>query len=291
MTEKINSHIPLVSIGMFVYNGESCIRDSIESILSQSYKDFEFIISDNASTDDTQNICKEYAKKDSRIRYIRQSKNIGATANCLFVLDEAIGEYFIWAAHDDIKSENFLEVNLKFLQKNPDYIASTSPVKFKDGMPDPVKMGDQSLNQETAQERFFDCINAWTGCGRFYSLIRRSALIDNVTLRRGAYLGQDIAVILELAIKGKLNRTSEGYVALGRNGLSGSQTIYRTYRNSLLNWFIPLHEFNVQIWSFSSSFSFKNKAQLAITMLKMNLISSLHQIKTELKLLLAEKLN
>lgn len=289
MAENTNHYVPTVSIGMFVYNGDSCIRDAIESILNQTFRDFEFIISDNCSTDKTEEICREYANKDQRIRYVRQQKNIGATANCLFVLDEAVGEYFIWAAHDDIKSENFLEVNLKFLQENPDYIASTSPVRFKDELPDPVKMGDKSLDQATPEERFLECLQAWRGCGRFYSLIRRSVLIKNQTLRHGSYLGQDIAVILELSIMGKLNRTSEGYVELGRNGLSGSQNIYRAFRNGFINWFLPMHEFNADMWKLSTPFSLKSKVHLAKIILRMNLISSLHQIKTEVKLWLTGK--
>jgi glycosyltransferase involved in cell wall biosynthesis len=104
----MNSRIPTVSIGMPVYNGAKYIREALDSLLAQTFTDFELIISDNASTDATQEICQEYAEQDSRIRYIRQSTNMGAMPNFTFVLDEARAEYFMWVAHDDKWSLNWL---------------------------------------------------------------------------------------------------------------------------------------------------------------------------------------
>jgi len=108
---------PLVSIGMPVYNGARYIREALDSLLGQTFTDFELIISDNASTDNTEAICREYAAKDERIRYIRQPHNLGASANFKFVLDEALGEYFMWAAHDDKWSSNYLLEAKKSLEK------------------------------------------------------------------------------------------------------------------------------------------------------------------------------
>jgi len=101
---------PKVSIGMPVYNGEPYIREALDSLLAQTFTDFELIISDNASTDNTESICREYAAKDPRIRYIRQPENRGAIANFKFVLDQARGEYFMWAAHDDRWDSMFIEL-------------------------------------------------------------------------------------------------------------------------------------------------------------------------------------
>jgi glycosyltransferase involved in cell wall biosynthesis len=92
---------PAVSIGMPVYNGEKYIREAFDTLLSQSHTDFELIISNNASTDRTEAICQQYASKDSRIRYVRQSTNTGALANFVVVLEKAQGDYFMWAAADD----------------------------------------------------------------------------------------------------------------------------------------------------------------------------------------------
>lgn len=286
---KNNQTVPLVSIGMFVYNGDACIRDAIESILNQTFKDYELIISDNASSDKTEKICREYANKDQRIHYIRQLKNFGAAKNMLYVLDQAVAEYYMWAAHDDIKSPDFLELNLKFLQTNLDYVASISPVRFKDGLPDPVKMGDKALNQNTYEERFFACLNTWRGCGRFYSLMRRKAVVDSKIIRQKQYIGSDIAFILELALKGKFNRIEKGYVELGRDGVSGSGNIYRVYRKSMLDWIFPLSKFSLEILRLSSSFSSKKKMFILGKIFKINLISFLHQIKTEIKLGLLKK--
>ena len=96
------SAAPRLSIGLPVYNGEKYITDSIEALLGQSYTDFELIISDNASTDSTGDICRRYEKEDSRVRYFRQPQNIGLAPNHNFVVHEARGELFKWAANDDL---------------------------------------------------------------------------------------------------------------------------------------------------------------------------------------------
>ena len=90
-----------ISIGMPVYNGSLFIREAIDSLLAQTYTNFELIISDNCSTDSTEAICRKYAARDKRIRYIRHVQNRGALANFAFVLDQAEGEFFMWAAADD----------------------------------------------------------------------------------------------------------------------------------------------------------------------------------------------
>jgi len=99
-----------VFIGMPAYNGERFISEAIESLLNQSFSDFTLFISDDASTDGTQAICEMYAKKDPRIIYYQQEKNIGMFPNFKFVLDKANGEYFMWASHDDIREKDYLKV-------------------------------------------------------------------------------------------------------------------------------------------------------------------------------------
>jgi glycosyltransferase involved in cell wall biosynthesis len=109
------SYSPLVSIGLPVRNGEDYIHLTLKSLLSQSFKNFELIISDNFSTDNTEKICKKFANKDFRIRFIKQKKNIGQAENLNTVLKKSKGKYFMWAAHDDlykkIHIENLLEVH------------------------------------------------------------------------------------------------------------------------------------------------------------------------------------
>lgn len=109
---------PKVSIGMPIYNGEQFICDALDSLLAQTYSNFELIISDNASTDKTEQICRSYASRDKRIRYIKQQQNKGAPYNFQFVLNEAIGEYFMWAAADDRRHERFLELSTTVLEED-----------------------------------------------------------------------------------------------------------------------------------------------------------------------------
>jgi glycosyltransferase involved in cell wall biosynthesis len=109
----------LPSIGLPVYNGEKYIRQALDSLLAQDFKDFELIISDNASTDNTAEICKEYAKKDDRIRYYRNEVNIGGD-NFKKVLDLATAPYFMWAAADDVWQPDFLSSCVKMLDENKD---------------------------------------------------------------------------------------------------------------------------------------------------------------------------
>lgn len=117
MTEHKKS-MAKVSIGMPVYNGSAYIRMALDSLLTQSFKEFELIISDNASTDDTRNICQEYERKDPRIRYIRQKRNLGPIGNFDFVLNQAKGEYFMWAAHDDLWDSKFIASLIQVLELN-----------------------------------------------------------------------------------------------------------------------------------------------------------------------------
>lgn len=108
-TMKTCTTTPAVAIGMPVYNGAKYIRNALDSLLAQTYADFELIISDNASTDDTEAICLEYTARDARIRYSRQASNIGSSSNFRFVLEQARGRYFMWAAADDFWAPNWLE--------------------------------------------------------------------------------------------------------------------------------------------------------------------------------------
>ena len=114
---------------MPVYNSEKFIRNALDSLLSQTFRDFELIISDNASTDSTSAICLEYAGRDTRIRYIYQNKNMGGKWNFNFVLQEASCKYFMWAAVDDYWFPTFIEKNIKVLESNNKIVCSTSQVK------------------------------------------------------------------------------------------------------------------------------------------------------------------
>jgi glycosyltransferase involved in cell wall biosynthesis len=119
-------HVPKVTIGLLIYNGEKFIKLAIDSLLSQTFSDFELIISDNASIDSTQYICTEYAKNDKRIIYYRQDQNIGLENNYIFLVSKAKGEFFMWASYDDIWDKNFIS-NLLHEFKNPDVVSVFCP--------------------------------------------------------------------------------------------------------------------------------------------------------------------
>ena len=124
MTFRINNNYfdkllsPKVSIGMPVFNSEFKIKKALDSLLTQSFSNFEIIISDNCSKDNTMIICEDYKSKDYRIKYFRQSKNIGAFSNFEFVLNKAKSKYFMWASDDDFWLPKFIENCIKLLEKN-----------------------------------------------------------------------------------------------------------------------------------------------------------------------------
>ena len=127
MKNKILEELsPMVSIGLIVYNGGKYLRGAIDSFLAQTFNDYEIIISDNASTDDTQIICEEYAALNHKIRYIRQVKNQGPIFNFKFVLEQARGDYFMWASHDDIFAPTYIFECLNVFKNNSDCVSVCS---------------------------------------------------------------------------------------------------------------------------------------------------------------------
>jgi len=124
---------PRLSIGLPVYNGENYLAESLDALLGQTYEDFELIISDNASTDGTADICHSYAKQDSRIRYIRQRQNIGCAPNHNYLVDEARGELFKWASDDDLYARDMIRLCVEALDEKPDVVLAHPWTAFIDG--------------------------------------------------------------------------------------------------------------------------------------------------------------
>lgn len=116
------SATPRVTIGLPVFNGQNYLVRAIESLLAQSFSDFELVISDNASTDRTQQICESFAGKDKRIRYLRQTENMGAIRNFNLLVDVARGHYFKWAAHDDVCESTYLQRCVEMLDSNSELV-------------------------------------------------------------------------------------------------------------------------------------------------------------------------
>ncbi len=118
----MSAHTPLVSIGLPVYNGGDRVAETIASLLDQDYVNIELIISCNASTDGTEAICRSVAGRDSRVRFMRQSENIGMGPNWHFVREQAQGPYFLWSAHDDLWSENCVSALVRALEDEPEAV-------------------------------------------------------------------------------------------------------------------------------------------------------------------------
>jgi len=123
---------PLVSIGIPVYNGERYLEQTIDSILSQTYSNFELIISDNGSTDRTQVICEKYGSQDGRIKYHRNEKNLGAAPNYNIVFELSSGEYFKWADYDDLLAPDFISKCVDILNTHPDVAVCFPKAKLID---------------------------------------------------------------------------------------------------------------------------------------------------------------
>jgi len=124
----MESFKPRISIGVPAYNSQEFIHKRLDSILSQTFGDFEIIISDNASTDKTPLICRDYASKDKRIKYYRQEKNMGLLWNFNFVLQKANSEFFVWASVDDKWDKSFLAKNIKVLESNLSVVGSLGKI-------------------------------------------------------------------------------------------------------------------------------------------------------------------
>ena len=170
-----NNNLPLITMGMPVFNGEKFLEKRLDSLLKQSYKNFEIIISDNDSTDQTESICKKFVKIDSRIIYLRQEKNIGGILNFKFLLNKAKGKYFIWTAVDDILLPTFLENNLKILESQKNVICSTSKIESYGEKTDYIdKISGKSLIErlEKKVRRHFWLIENISYSGSFEKKIR-----------------------------------------------------------------------------------------------------------------------
>jgi glycosyltransferase involved in cell wall biosynthesis len=148
---------PRLSLGMPVYNGEQFLKETLDSILNQTFEDFELIISDNASTDNTEEICREYAAKDRRIRYYRNQQNLGAAPNYNRVFQLSKGDYFKWTAHDDLLVSEYLERCVEVLDRMPSFVLCYPRVVFIDREGKEIRKSSSNLLQLSSprpHERF-----------------------------------------------------------------------------------------------------------------------------------------
>src|ERR1700758_3668274 len=126
------SSTPLLTIGMPVYNGERFLAKALDCYQRQSFTDFQILLSDNASTDRTEEIGRDYAGRDKRIRYHRNSCNIGAGGNYLRVYQLATSKYYKSAAHDDFCEPGFLSDCIEALESDPGLVVAFTKTRVVD---------------------------------------------------------------------------------------------------------------------------------------------------------------
>jgi glycosyltransferase involved in cell wall biosynthesis len=195
------STAPRLTVGLPVYNGEKFLAQSLDALLGQSYQDFELLISDNTSTDETARICAQYQAQDPRIRYFRQPRNIGCAPNHNFLVGQARGEFFKWASDDDLYAFNLLERCVDALDEHPDAVLAHSFTAIIDDSGDVIKTVRYSLNSAapTAPQRFrsvlFDRGGDDDGAVIRTRVLRQTAL-------NGSYYRADRTFVAELALYG-----------------------------------------------------------------------------------------
>lgn len=196
---------------MPVYNGEKYVKQAVDSILNQTFPYFELIISDNASTDNTEQICRAYAMKDSRVRYYRNEKNIGAPNNYNRLFDLSSSEYFKWAAYDDVLAPDFLRKCIAILDNDNSIIGCHCKTGRIDSNGHFLGYYNKNLLQNISspkvQERFRDLIGLFYTTTPFHGVYRASVFAKSQ--RHGSYIGADRNLVAELSLMGKIYEIPE----------------------------------------------------------------------------------
>jgi glycosyltransferase involved in cell wall biosynthesis len=226
---------PRVSIGMPVYNGENYVREAIDSILRQTYDNFELVISDNASSDGTREVCESYAARDRRVRYCRTERNLGAANNFNRVFARSSGEYFKWAAHDDLLAPEYLAKCVAVLDRDPSVVLCYPRAIVIDEEGNRVEEYGVKLRTDSskAQERFLDLIWANHRCYQVFGVGRASAL--QLTALMGNYAAADRVLLARLALLGRFHEIPEGLFFPRRHPAQFMRS--RRDRHSQTEWF------------------------------------------------------
>jgi glycosyltransferase involved in cell wall biosynthesis len=199
---------PRLTVGLPVYNGENFLAESIEALLGQKYEDFELIISDNASTDSTAEICERYLKEDSRVRYFRQPRNIGCAPNHNFLVEQARGELFKWASSDDLYARDLLERCVAALDDDPGIVLAHSWTAMIDPSSTVTEKVEYGLDtaSPSAPQRFrsmlFDDGGDDDGGVMRISMLRKIAPLDS-------YQHSDRTQVAEISLWGRFYQVPE----------------------------------------------------------------------------------
>lgn len=263
---------PKVSLGMPVYNGERFIRETLDAILNQTFQNFELIISDNASTDRTATICQEYVAKDPRVRYYRNSQNLGAASNYNRVFELSTGKYFKWAACDDLLLPDYLERCVDILDRFPTAVLCYTQEFFVDESGQPIKEHSELLNLRSPEphQRFKQYFDLWkerkfAHGNPVFGLIRTEQLIKTPLI--GGYVMAEFALLVELLLLGEFYEISE-YLFLFRCHTQSSRSILeKSAWEGLASWFDPENQNKIVMPEtnlFIQHLKSVNKAQISL---------------------------
>lgn len=200
---------PKVSIAVPVYNGDNYLEYALETALAQTFGDFEIVISDNASTDGTEEICRRFVERDPRVRYFRSEVNRGVYWNFRRGLELSSGEYFMWLAHDDGLTPEFLERCVGALDTEPDAVLAYTKAIDIDEHGNQLELKEQILNAESSRprERFRQMSRLEHNCESIFGLMRVSAL-KNVRVFPDL-ADSDRVMLAELSLYGRYARIPE----------------------------------------------------------------------------------
>jgi len=225
--------VPNLTIGLPVYNGENYLAESVEALLGQSYEDFELIISDNASTDSTADICRRYEKLDSRIRYVCQPRNLGSAVNHNYLVGEARGQLFKWASHDDLYARDLLKRCIAALEEYPQVVLAHSWSALIDSSGALTNVVDYPVATAAprAPDRF--CSMLFDGWGDDTGGVIRTHVLRRTRLH-GSYHLADRTITTELALHGPFYQVPE-WLYFRRDHPQMAERAYPTVRSRCAN--------------------------------------------------------
>lgn len=208
----MNAAVPRVSIGVPVYNGARFLRATIDSLLAQTYTDFELIVCDNASTDDTEAICREYAQRDPRVRYVRNERNLGPAANYNRCFELSRGELFKWQAADDVVAPEFVARCVAALDADPSVVSAYSRTILIDDEGRPLRKydWDLELDHPSPVVRFARMVfvnHRRHNAHEFWGVTRSAAL--RRTPMKGSFPSADRILMSWWTLMGRMRRVEE----------------------------------------------------------------------------------
>jgi glycosyltransferase involved in cell wall biosynthesis len=204
--------VPRVSIGLTVYNSERYVEEAIKSLLGQTFDDFELIISDNGSEDRTEEIALSFSADDRRVRYVRNRVNVGVAGNFNQVFRLSTGEFFKWAAYDDLCAEDFLQSCVEALDRDPGVVLAyprTAQIDEQGKITSPSRPGPD-LTSANAADRFARMMRSPFWATSLFGVVRASVMAETRLLTSNG--ASDHLLLSEIALRGRFHEVpSEGF--------------------------------------------------------------------------------